>query len=145
MDQFYPIHVRRITDGEDLQKAFEIRKKVFVEEQRVDEREEYDEFEAESHHFLATYNNIPVGTARWRTTPSGIKLERFAVLPEYRSKGIGSSLVEEVLKDIPHNASKVYLHAQLTAIGLYKKFGFREHGEQFSEANILHYKMILGQ
>lgn len=143
MDKTDPLFVYRITEPRDLEKAFDIRRRVFVEEQRVDEREEYDEFESVSQHYIALYNDIAVGVARWRRTPNGIKLERFAVLPEYRSKGVGSRLVKKVLEDLPQNISYVYLHAQLTAIGLYRKFGFKEEGEQFSEANILHYKMVL--
>ncbi len=135
------INVSRTQTEEDLQKVFGIRRKVFVEEQQVDEAEEY-EFEDESVHFLALADGIPAGAARWRRTDKGIKLERFAVLPEYRGAGVGSALVSAVLDDIPQDAEFVYLHAQLTAVGLYKKFGFREEGDMFEEANIKHYKMV---
>lgn len=135
------INVFRTQTEEDLQKVFGIRRKVFVEEQQVGEAEEY-EFEDESVHFLALADGIPAGAARWRRTDKGIKLERFAVLPEYRSAGVGSALVSAVLDDIPQDAEFVYLHAQLTAVGLYKKFGFREVGDMFEEANIQHYKMV---
>jgi predicted GNAT family N-acyltransferase len=35
------------------------------------------------------------------------------------------------------------LHAQLDAMSLYSKFGFEKAGEQFEEAGIQHFKMIL--
>src|SRR5215207_373629 len=80
--------------------AFSIRQKVFVDEQHVDQREEYDSHEDESTHYLLLKEEIPVGTARWRYTDKGIKLERFAVLPEFRKLGGGFELVSRVLRDV---------------------------------------------
>jgi predicted GNAT family N-acyltransferase len=141
------LHVTKITQEEELNSAFSIRDKVFVIEQEVDPAEEYDEFEQSSTHFLAWLDDQPVGTARWRFTSNGVKLERFAVLKEARGKGVGQALVGAVLSDIaatPETAGKQkYLHAQLTAMPLYSKFGFEKEGDIFDECNILHYKMKL--
>jgi predicted GNAT family N-acyltransferase len=141
------LHVTKITQDEELKSAFNVREKVFVVEQEVDPAEEYDEFEASSTHFLAWLHDQPVGTARWRFTSNGVKLERFAVLKEARGKGVGQALVAAVLADIasdPETAGKQkYLHAQLTAVPLYSKFGFKKEGDIFDECNILHYKMKL--
>jgi predicted GNAT family N-acyltransferase len=136
------IEVHTVKTKTELSEIFEIRNKVFVIEQKVDRELEYDEFEETSTHYIAHYNDKPVGTARWRKTSNGIKLERFAVLSDYRSKGVGSALVDKVLSDLPPT-NQVYLHAQLTAIPLYKKHGFVEVGPQFEEANIQHFKMVL--
>lgn len=124
-------------------KAFEIRKEVFVVEQKVSEEDEFDEFEATSKHFVALDREIPVGAARWRKTDKGVKLERFAVKETYRGKGVGAALVSAVLNDIKLNFANqyLYLHAQLTAIPLYEKFGFVKTGPQFEECNIQHFKM----
>jgi len=43
---------------------------------------------------------------------------------------------------LPADADYVYLHAQVQAMGLYKKFGFEETGPEFEEAGIRHFKMI---
>jgi predicted GNAT family N-acyltransferase len=141
------LHVIKITQDEQLKSAFNVREKVFVVEQEVDPAEEYDEFEATSTHFLAWLHDQPVGTARWRFTSNGVKLERFAVLKEARGNGVGQALVAAVLADIvsnPDTAEKQkYLHAQLTAMPLYSKFGFEKEGDIFDECNILHYKMKL--
>ncbi len=59
---------------------------VFVVEQEVDAAEEYDEFDDSSVHFLTKMDGSPVGTARWRFTANGVKLERFAVRKEARGK-----------------------------------------------------------
>lgn len=141
------ISVKHIIADEELEKAFNIRRNVFVIEQQVPENEEYDEFESSSRHFLAIADGIPCGTARWRFTDKGIKMERFAVLADFRGKQVGTALVAAVLEDIrqhPESKGKTrYLHAQLSAMPLYAKFGFRAEGEMFSECDIWHYKMVL--
>ena len=139
------ITVKKITNDEELKTAFAIRQRVFVEEQKVDAREEYDEYESISTHFLAYLDGRPVGTARWRFYNGKIKLERFAVLKEARGKNIGTELVNTVKKDLPVSDSEVYLHAQLTAMPLYAKTGFEKTGPMFEEAGIQHFKMILNR
>lgn len=123
-----------------------IREEVFIQEQHVPPEDEYDQFEVESHHFIALDGEYPCGTARWRITSEGVKLERFAVRKPYRGKGVGSLLVVTVLKHIAERAEaagkKLYLNAQLGALPLYTKFGFRPEGERFMECNIEHQKMV---
>ncbi|HQF27851.1 MAG TPA: GNAT family N-acetyltransferase, partial [Bacteroidia bacterium] len=91
---------------------------------------------------LALVDAIPGGTARWRVTDNGVKLERFAVLPAFRNCGVGSTLVNAVLKDVLPLQKMIYLHSQVSAMNLYAKAGFEPEGELFYEANIPHYKMI---
>jgi len=138
----FTINRFRTSDKESSAIAFGIRQTVFVDEQKVSREEEYDQFEDESSHYLLLVNNQPAGTSRWRFTVNGIKLERFAVLPEFRNSGAGSFLVSEVLKDVAPLGKYTYLHAQVAAMNLYKRAGFIEEGELFYEANIPHYKMV---
>lgn len=137
--------VIKATTEEDKKKAFEIREEVFVIEQQVAREEEFDEFENESHHFVALDpKGLPLGSARWRRTEKGIKMERFTAKASHRGQGIGSALVQAVLDDIAINAEPgtfLYMHAQLSAVPLYLKFGFQTKGEQFDECGIMHYLM----
>lgn len=139
------IKIEKVASKEGLETVFQIRHTVFVKEQEVSPEEEYDEFESISTHFLARVDGEPAGTARWRHTDKGIKLERFAVLKPVRGKGVAQALVKAVLEDIssqPENEGKLrYLHAQLAAVPLYEKFGFKKEGEVFMECNIAHYTM----
>ena len=134
------IQIQLITTSDMLQQAFNIRREVFVIEQMVSETEEYDQ-EDISTHFIALYDGLPVGTARYRTTPNGIKLERFAILKSFRSRSVGSAILQHMLNELSTFEGLIYLHAQLTAMGLYSKFGFEAIGDQFEEAGIQHYKM----
>ena len=90
---------------------------------------------------LALYENFPVGTGRWRETSKGYKLERFAVLQEFRNKGIGRDIVKFVLDQIPPE-EMIFLHAQESVIKFYKDLGFTIIGSTFIEADIVHAKMI---
>jgi predicted GNAT family N-acyltransferase len=128
------------TDKELAEKAFAIRKSVFVEEQGVDAALEYDH-EEEARHYLLFLGEKPVATARWRKTDKGIKLERFAVLPSFRNRGIGEIILREVIKDVTHSGSVVYLHSQLKAVPFYERSGFKKEGQLFSEAGIDHFLM----
>lgn len=134
------LQVIKIKTQEELESAFAIRRKVFVEEQGVDPKLEWDN-EDVSTHFLALLDSFPCGACRYRKTDKGYKLERFAVLKEYRGKRVGQALVAAALDDIPDNAV-IYLNAQHDAVGLYSKFGFSVEGEQFEEAGIKHFRMV---
>lgn len=139
----------RLADTKELkEKAYAVRYQVFVEEQKVSREDEFDEHEDTSRHFVALTNDgKAVGAARWRKTADGVKLERFAVLPDARMQGVGASLVAAVLYDISQEATgekiDIYLHAQLSAMPLYEKFNFKKEGTEFVECDIRHYKMVL--
>ncbi|HCN83212.1 MAG TPA: GNAT family N-acetyltransferase [Sphingobacteriaceae bacterium] len=136
------ILVKKVSDDADLQKVFTIRRVVFVDEQNCPPELEWEN-EDVSTHFLATVDGVPAGASRWRKTDNGYKLERFAVLKEFRGMGVGQELVKVVLADLPKDADYIYLNAQIDAMGLYSKFGFKKAGEQFEEAGIRHFKMEL--
>lgn len=135
------IEVRKVSAANDLSQVFAIRKVVFVDEQNCPPELEWDNEEV-SVHFLATADGVPCGACRWRKTDNGYKLERFAVLKEFRGNGVGPLLVQAALNDLPAEADYIYLHAQLDAMKLYKKFGFVTEGDQFVEAGIQHFKMV---
>ena len=127
-------------EKELAEKAFSIRKKVFVEEQGVDASLEYDH-EEEASHYLLFLGEKPIATARWRETGQGIKLERFAMLPQFRNRGFGEIILKEVLKDATSQGKQVYLHSQLKAVPFYERNGFVKEGKMFTEAGIEHFLM----
>ena len=61
---------------------------------------ELDKYDKVAHQIIAYADEIPAGTARWRKTKEGMKLERFAVLPKFRLFGIGKALAEYILKTL---------------------------------------------
>lgn len=123
--------------------ARKIRYDVFVLGQKVPESLEYEHEEA-AVHYLLLENGEPRATARWRVTPLGIKLERFAVPSPFRNLGLGTIILERVLQDVLPLGKPIYLHAQTTAVKYYLRAGFVTVGEEFEEAGIRHYKMVFG-
>ena len=138
------IEIKKVlfTDQNDIEKCFLIRKEVFVNEQKCDPEDEYEN-EEDSIHFLLLDNNNPVATARYRETKNGIKMERFAVLKNMRGKGYGLMILNYMISDLSENILIKYLHAQVQVVGFYEKVGFKKIGKQFDEVGIMHYKMIL--
>ncbi len=130
-----------ISSQTDLDKTFAIRRQVFCIEQKVSEEIEMDEFDDVATHILAYIDEKPVGTARWRFTEEGAKMERFAVLKEYRGNGVGEELVKYTLDKLKDNEF-IYLNAQESVIKFYEKYGFEAVGDRFYEADIPHRKMI---
>ena len=134
--------INKIASETDLQEAFAVRFEVFVQEQHVPEDLELDKFEHSSTHYLARWQGDAAGTCRWRRTDKGIKMERFAVRQPLRGRGVASALLQQALTDVI-SEPLIYLHAQITAVGFYEKYGFVKKGEPFDEAGIVHYVMHL--
>lgn len=138
-----------IKSWQDAQKeAYPIRKAVFIEEQSVPEEMELDEFDPIARHALAYINNICVGTARFIVKPAnGVQsgwIGRMAVLANYRKQGMGGQLLSALLElGVSEGIYQFGLHAQLSAIPFYERFGFMALGDIYDEAGIAHRDMIL--
>lgn len=139
------MEAKKIMTETDLQTAFAIRKKVFIDEQEVPAAEEFDAFDvldAECDHILVYYNEQPVGTARLRVVDGYGKLERLCILQEFRKFGLGRVMMQ-MLEDIvvAKGLKKSKLNAQTYAEGFYEKFGYTRIGEEFMDAGIPHILM----
>ena len=114
----------------------QIRYTVFVDEQKVPEEEERDDWDAKSRHVLLTVDENPVGTGR--LLPDG-HIGRVAVLKNFRGLGLGKALMEKMI-DLAreNNFPKVELSAQIQAQPFYESLGFNASGKIYLEAGIEH-------
>ena len=133
------LNIVKTNDEKNL--ALNIRREVFIKGLNIPEHLEIDSNEESSKYILAKVDGKSVGTARWRKTDEGMKLERFAVLNDYRSIGIGTMMTKFILNQLK-NSKLIYLNAQESAISFYEKIGFKPVGPRFREVNIEHQKMI---
>ena len=118
----------------------EVRKKVFIQEQKVPSTIEMDGNDLKCYHFLAKYEDQPIGTARLRKYG---KIERVSVIKQFRGLGIGMKIMEIVLtKANSLDVNEIYLHSQMESKNFYESIGFASMGEYFLEANIKHIKMV---
>lgn len=121
--------------------AAEIRRQVFIEEQAVSQEEEWDGRDPQCTHFLAWWQEQPVGTAR--LLPDG-HIGRVAVIDRARGRGIGLQLMRaaiEAARCAGH--AEVLLDAQTHALSFYRKLGFEAFGDEFLDAGIPHRSMKL--
>lgn len=123
--------------------ALRIRNQVFMVEQGVPKDIEIDKNEAACIHFVLYTDNQAVATCRLLPLKDGVmKLQRMAVLKEYRGKNFGREIVQETevfTREQGYNT--ITLGAQITAVDFYEKLGYSKYGEQFMDANIPHYHM----
>lgn len=86
----------------DFDQIFAIREAVFERELGLAEEKQIDGFDHVAHRYLMVYNDRAVRCSRWRVTLGGnIRLDRLAVLKEYRGKGFGKALMQKMLTHIP--------------------------------------------
>ena len=137
------IKIEIVTYAKYLTPIRAIRTKVFQEEQQIPPELEFDGLDNAATHLLAYSDGQPVGTARIRLIDENIiKIERLAVLPEARRKGIGKQLTQKALDFAQeHHYQTVILNSQVYIKDLYEQLGFRQVGEVFDEAGIPHIKM----
>ncbi len=136
--------IKKLGTRRELEKAFSIRLRVFVREQRVPRDIELDRDDGRAVHYLAFVGGKAVGTARVVIQRREAKIGRMAVLKSYRGKGVGKALLRRAVslarkKDV----TTIFLNAQVPVIGFYEKLGFCCVGRSFAEAGILHRKMTL--
>ncbi|OZS79123.1 GNAT family N-acetyltransferase [Tetzosporium hominis] len=141
------IRAHQVQDDKQYQDALAIRRKVFIEEQGVPLHLEIDEFEQEAVHFVVYDEEQPIGAGRFRRfDETTAKVERICILPEYRGKHIGNTLMDEIEKIADTMGfNKLKLNSQSTAIPFYEKRGYEINSPEFMDAGIPHRAMVKHQ
>ncbi|MFN3691342.1 MAG: PatB family C-S lyase [Fervidobacterium sp.] len=119
-----------------------IREEVFVKEQGIDQELEIDGKDTQAIHFILKHFSTPIGVARARDLGEYWKVERVAVLKNFRKFGYGKRLMEHIeffLENI--DKKKIVLNAQKNVKDFYLKIGYEQIGNEFLEAGISHVRM----
>ena len=136
------VEVIAIESPADMERAYSIRRRVFIEEQHVPEEIEMDADDAHAFHALATLGDDAVGCGRMVVHGDEVKIGRMAVLQDLRKAGFGKCVLRFLVdRARERGIRKAVLHAQLTAEGFYLKEGFKPVGGVFDEAGIAHRRM----
>ena len=132
-----------VASDRDLKEAFEVRKKVFTEEQGIPEDLEFDNHDREALHMVVKDGERVIGTARVLfLTTNQAKIERMAILRPFRHRGIGRRIISFLNEELKNrHVEEVVLHAQYSVVAFYKSCGFEELGLPFWEVGIKHIKM----
>lgn len=136
-----------VTTEEQLEQALDIRKDVFVLEQKVPidlEIDDYDRLDAEAWHVLIKSEGQYAATGRLTYyNKDSAKMQRIAVRKPFRSKGIGRVLMM-ALETQARELKLPYavLDAQVQAEPFYRKLGYETiSDEPFDDAGIPHVRM----
>jgi len=130
------IEAKFLTDKALIMK---VRNAVFVEEQGVSAELELDDKDELCSHALILNDGDPIATGR---IESDGHIGRIAVLKAFRQEGLGRRVVQQLEQTaMDLGLKRVYLGAQLTAIGFYEKLGYHCYGEIFMDAGIEHRHM----
>jgi predicted GNAT family N-acyltransferase len=125
--------------------AYQVRREVFILEQKVPEDLEIDEFDPVALHALAYSDNACIGTARLHINDdrSG-QIGRMAILSSFRNQGLGRQIMKVLIETAKSSgATSLILHAQVSAIPFYEKLGFKANGPIYDEAGIPHRNMMM--
>jgi predicted GNAT family N-acyltransferase len=120
----------------------DVRDRVYIQEQQIPQEEEWDEAADQvAHYVVAQDGDRTIGCIRLFDDGH---FGRLAVLPEYRSAGIGQQLVEEV-KALAESMSLPLLlaSAQCTAMSFYWQLGFYNDSHFYLDAGIPHLDIAL--
>ena len=141
------LEIKIIETKDDLEKALNIRRTVFVHEHNVPEDIELDEFDTLDSgcvHVLALYDNKPIGTLRANLTiKDKVKIQRFCFLAEYRKLGFGKQLLEFAENELRKKGyNYFFLEAKFSVHPFYEKCGYKKVSDIFYEVNVPHVKMV---
>lgn len=127
----------------EKEQAFAIRRKVFVEEQKVPLHIEMDEHDDGAIHFIAYQLEQPIAAGRIREVETGLgKVERVCVLSEYRGQHIGVMMMNGMEEYAQTNGIfRLKLNAQTHALAFYEKLGYEITSDEFMDADIPHKTM----
>jgi predicted GNAT family N-acyltransferase len=118
-----------------------IRNQVFIIEQGVSERLEWDNEDAKCQHFIAYINNEAVGCAR---LVDNKKVGRMAVLKAYRGKSIGKEILDHIKRYASQKRyTRLELSAQCHAYMFYRNSGLTACSAPYNDAGIPHIDMEL--
>lgn len=134
-----------VTSPEDLAACMEIRKVAFVSEQNVPADLEADGLDPSARQFGVRADGNLIGTCRVRLIGSAAKIERVAIIKDFRGQGVGRVLMKYILNELRKNGDiqLFKLASQAYAVPFYEKLGFRTRGHEYLEAGIPHYDMVL--
>lgn len=120
-----------------------IRRVVFIEGQNVPQERELHGEEKHCAFFGVKENDATIATLRITIEGTVASLQRMAVLPDYRNKGVGRFMLNALLTELTNKTDLTHIHlnSQEHAVTFYRRAGFNVISDAFKDANITHYKM----
>ena len=141
----HDLSVRVASTDDDWHDVLRIRRRVFLREQGLVDFVSRDKDDRNSVTLLVTISDITVATGRL-TGPIGkqpASIAWVATMPEFRRLGAANRVVAELVS-LSDRAGfdPLILNAQIPAIALYERYGFRAKGQTTRSRGIAHQMMV---
>lgn len=121
--------------------ALDIRETVFVKEQGF--VEEFDTVDGIATHIVAFCDGKAAANCRFFEQDGYYLIGRIAVLQEFRSQGLGGSIIRHAEERISAIGGKeIRIHAQARVEDFYKKLGYVSIGDYDFDENCRHIWMV---
>ena len=133
---------RYIKDNYEKAIAMYIRKKVFVEEQKLFSDTDEDQFDDRAIHLVAEFEGKIVGTVRLYSETEDVWVGgRLAVLPEYRGRA-GACLVERAVQEAVMQGAKLFkANVQKQNENFFQRLGWETVEKDIQICGIEHVRM----
>ena len=131
-------------NDKEFSRVRDIRESVFYDELGISKQELFDKNDESCDHFLIFDGQKIVGSVRILSMEKIVKLERMAILKDFRTKNHGRNCIFQ-LKEYysAHGFSQIILDSIYSVREFYKKCGFIEEGDVFQRVGIDHIQMSL--
>lgn len=136
------INCRAVETPEELKKAIYIRNEVFIKEQGLFSKTDWDEHDQIATHIIAVIDGEIVGTVRLYHQDKGVWVGgRLAVLPGKRG-WVGSRLVKAAVAEAKRSDAKQFIAAiQAQNVSFFTRLGWKTIGTKFIVQGWEHYLM----
>lgn len=126
--------------------AESVRRQVFIEEQQIDEADEWDAQDAQALHAVVLNEaGMPLATGRMFPDSQQVGMAligRMAVVKAMRGRGLGKQVLQALMQAAKQAGfTHVKLHAQTSAQAFYAAQGFVPEGDVYDEVGIAHINM----
>lgn len=129
---------------ENFDDATKLREEVFVKEQGF--VDEFDFIDDIAWHITLYENDVCIGVGRifaLETQPDEFHIGRLAIKKDFRKKGYGRIIMNELEKiAIANMAKKVVLSSQVHALDFYRSCNYQSEGDVYLDQHEPHQKMI---
>lgn len=136
----------KVINIKDLEYCALVRKAVFFLEENAPESlyiiDDLDK-QTTTNNYLLKLNEQPIATVRFiKIDEITIKIQRLAVIKQYRNKGYAKELLQVLETDaIKLNYKKIILDSSEKAIKFYEKYNYKITSDLFYEDNRPHFSM----